>query len=572
MPRSSNYRTIPVWLHLQVWLIRLVTIALVLLLVAPVYAQESDLAGNSVDGYPVVLDGEVLFRVKQGVPGLASAEERAKIINQRLLTAANNSEIAPNEIRADALGKTPVIKIGDAPLLTIDPRDRSSDEPLPVMADKLVQKLRSKVQEYRQSRSVEQTVRGILFAVLSTVALIIFTIAVQRTAHRLLVRIQAARRADALDVRLQDTQFLDSDATGFLLKGLVKLFRLVLILGSLYLYIPFILSQFPATRRLGQSIFNDIAYRSNGMIQAFVQYLPNFVMVVIIGFFTYYVIQFVKLVLRGLARDNAYPWFYPEWTQPTTRLATFLILAIAAVIAAPFLPGFGSPAFQGISLFVGALFTLGSSSAVANAISGIILIYTRAFRLGDLIRIGDVVGQVIEKSLFVTRIMTFKNEINTIPNAVILGTQVTNYNAAARDENQYLVLYTTITLGYDVPWRKIHEVMIKAAIDVPGIVSEPPPFVLQTALNDFNVSYELNAHTDRPELMPQIYSKLHQNLQDYCNQADIEILSPGYTSIRDGNHTTIPADYLPDNYRSPAFQIQSHNGQPQSISERVRNE
>ena len=291
----------------------------------------------------------------------------------------------------------------------------------------------------------------------------------------------------------------------------------------------------------------------------FVQYLPNLAVILIIAVLTYYIVQFAKLVITELGRDDAYPWFYPEWIQPTIRLATILLIIVGCIIAAPYLPGFNSPAFQGVSLFLGALFTLGSSSAIANAIAGVILIYTRAFRIGDIIQLGDTTGEVIEKSLFVTRILTFKREVITVPNASVLNSNVINFNAISRESNNHLVLHTTITLGYDIPWRKVHEVLIKAARMTTGIVSDPFPFVLQTALNDFNVSYELNAYSNCPQFMPQVYSDLHQNIQDCCNQAGIEILSPSYSALRDGNHSTIPSDYLPPDYNSPGFQIHNPN-------------
>ncbi|GAB4376789.1 MAG: mechanosensitive ion channel family protein [Elainellaceae cyanobacterium] len=523
----------------------------------PVHAQQSSPVGNQIDGYPVVLDGETLFRIRQGIPDIVSAEERAQVINERLIQVTNDDSVSPETIRVEEQDDTSVIFAGDTVLFTVRESDRVGDLSRQATAEKSVQIMQAAVAQYRQSRSTEQIVRGMILAVLSTIALIISLLLLQRFLSRLLIKIRAARQADALDFRIQGFQLLGSNAMGYLLSGIVRLLRLVLVITSLYLYTPFLLSQFPATRAIGRSIFDDIAVRINRLATAFVEYLPNLAVIAIIIVLTYYVIQFAKLVITELGRDGAYPWFYPEWIQPTNRLATILLIAIACIIAAPYFPGFNSPAFQGVSLFLGALFTLGSSSAVANAIAGVILIYTRAFRIGDIIQIGETTGEVIEKSLFVTRILTFKQEVITVPNASVLNSNVVNFNTISRESNNYLLLHTTITLGYDVPWRKVHEVLIKAATATPGIVPEPEPFVLQTGLNDFNVSYELNAHSDRPQLMPMIYSELHQNIQDYCNQAGIEILSPGYSSIRDGNHSTIPSDYLPDDYTPPMFQFPS---------------
>jgi len=388
----------------------------------------------------------------------------------------------------------------------------------------------------------------------------VFLAGLQRLVSRLLIRVRAARQADALNWRFQNIQLLSSNVTSYLLGGLVRLTRLVLVLGALSIYVPFLLSQFPTTRPFGKGLLTNIANQLQLFVDAIARYFPNLITIAIIALITNYVIEFAKLVISELGRDDVYPWFYPEWIQPTMRLVSFCIIAIACVIAAPFLPGFGSPAFQGVSIFLGALFTLGSSSAVSNAIAGVILIYTRAFRIGDVIRIGDITGKVLDKSLFVTRIARFPQEIVVIPNTAVLNGNVINFSSVPRTMGSHLALHSTVTLGYDLPWREVEEVLIKAAIATPGILSDPSPFVLQTGLNDFNVSYQINAFTDCPEVMPVTYTKLHQNIQDYCNASGIEIMSPNYFALRDGNHSTIPADHLPSDYITPGFQVNHQNG------------
>jgi len=574
----------PIQRRFQAWLILCITIWFLVVSIHPIFAQpaaqpiaqtpippaaqaESSLsqkssAANQVDGYPVMLNGNLLFRIKHGIPGIVTAEERAAVINERLMKVVNDDSISPETIRIEERDNISVVLANDTVLFTVRDLDREDQQSHQDIAKKNTSVVQSAMAQYRQEHSTEQIIRGMILAVLSTIALAWFLVLLQRFLSRLLIQIRAARRADALDVRIQNFQILGSDATSYLLVIVVRILRLALILGSLYLYIPFVLSQFPATKAIGNSIFNDIAQRINQLTIGFVHYLPNLAVIIIIAVVTYYVIQFAKLVITELGRDDAYPWFYPEWVQPTNRLATILLIVVGCIVAAPYLPGFNSPAFQGVSLFLGALFTLGSSSAIANAIAGVILIYTRAFRIGDIIRLGDTTGEVIEKSLFVTRILTFKREVITIPNAAVLSSNVVNFNAISRESSNHLLLHTTITLGYDIPWRTIHETLIQAATATPGILSEPSPFVLQTGLNDFNVAYELNAYSDCPELMPKVYSDLHQNIQDYCNQAGIEILSPGYSAIRDGNHSTIPSEYLPADYSTPAFQIYRSDHKP----------
>jgi small-conductance mechanosensitive channel len=536
---------------------------------SPVPSQA--VVGNVVDGFPVVLDGEPLFYVRQGIAGVTSAEERAAIITQRVRAIAADPTFTPATIRAEPEENQSVVLVGDMVLFTVREDDAGAyGRSHPELAADAVERIQQGVVSYREQRSIQRIVTSLGMTILSTIGVFLVLRGILFGSSRLLTYIRRQRNANTLAIRIHSAQVLGSGATSYLLGGLVRLLRLGLILLALYLYVPFVLSQFPATAEFGDSLLQDMAFRLSFLAQGFVAYLPELAMLGVIAVVTYYVIEFARQVIVELGRHDVYPWFYPEWIQPTIRLAMLLIVAIALVIAGPYLPGFGSPAFQGISIFLGALLTLGSSSAVANALSGIILIYTRAFQLRDFIRINDVVGEVEDKSLFVTRVLTPKQETVTIPNASVLNSNVINYSAICRESHGYLLLHTTITLGYDLPWRKVHKVLIEAALATPDISPVPEPFVLQTALNDFNVSYELNAHTAHPEKMPVIYSHLHQNIQDFCNAADIEILSPTFSALRDGNHSTIPADYLPADYAAPAFVVKGTNGQPPLADSRVK--
>jgi small-conductance mechanosensitive channel len=518
--------------------------------------------GNSIDGFPVLLDGKVLFTVKEGIPGVTTAEERANIISQRILTAAQDPTVSPDSIRASTEDNQSIVLAGDTVIFTVRAEDEQAlGIPHPKLANEAVGRIQQELIIYREQRSLWRLLSSIVITVLSTIAIFLFLKGLLFSTSKALTKLQQRQEAGTLSVQFRSTQMLGAGATSYLVGGLIRLLRIGLILVALYVYVPFVLSQFPATKALGESVLQNIASRVHLLTEGFVAYLPKLAILVIFALITYYVIEFAKQVIVELGRHDVYPWFYPEWVQPTIRLVSMLIVAIAMVIAAPLLPGFGSPSFQGISLFVGALLTLGSSSAVANALAGIILIYTRAFQLGDFIRIDTIIGEVKDKSLFVTRILTPKQETVTIPNSSVLNNNVTNYSAICRESNGFLLLHTTVTLGYDVPWRKIHQVLIEAAKATSYIEQEPAPLVLQTNLNDFNVSYELNAYTAYPVKMPAIYSELHQNVQDKCNEAGIEIMSPTFSALRDGNHSTIPADYLPEDYVPPGFVVNGSNRQ-----------
>ncbi|MFM6056901.1 MAG: mechanosensitive ion channel family protein, partial [Microcystis aeruginosa] len=327
----------------------------------------------------------------------------------------------------------------------------------------------------------------------------------------------------------------------------------------LYFYLTFILRLFPWTRKFGDGFLQYFFRALEVFSQEIAKYLPNIFIILLVVFITHYLLRAIRPFFTALERENlVIHGFYPDWAKPTYNLLSLLIIALAIVIAFPYLPGFNSPAFQGVSVFLGVLFSLGSTSAIANVVGGIILIYTRSFQLGDKISIGDVIGDVIEKGLLVTRIRTPSNKIITIPNSSLLNTNVINFSVSQREFKEPLILQTTVTLGYDLPWRKVHATLKEAALATQFIVSEPAPFVLQTSLDDFYVSYQLNAYTDHPNKMVYIYSELHQNIQDKCNEVGIEIMSPHYKALRDGNHSTIPENYLPEDYQSPAFGIQSN--------------
>ncbi len=225
------------------------------------------------------------------------------------------------------------------------------------------------------------------------------------------------------------------------------------------------------------------------------------------------------------------------------------------MLISPYMPGFGSPAFQGISIFFGILLSLGSTAAIANMVAGAALTYMRPFKVGDRVKIADTIGDVVEKTLLITRVQTVKNVEVTIPNAMVLGSHMINFSVLAQESK--LIIHTAITIGYDVPWRQVHELLIAAAQGTQGVVPEPPPFVIQTSLNDFSVSYELNVYTADAQRLLAIQSDLHQNIQDKFNEAGVEIMSPTYAAVRDGNQVTIPDDYLPKTYEAQGFRIAS---------------
>ncbi len=367
-------------------------------------------------------------------------------------------------------------------------------------------------------------------------------------------RLEAEKGNRLKGFKFQSVQIFTAEQLTSFLLGVNRYLRYVVNILLFLIYLTGVFSVFPQTRGIVTNVLASLTQIIQLGWQSFINYLPSLLNLIIIVLVTYYFLKLIRFVFGEIEKGTiAFAGFHRDWAIPTYQLLRFVVIALALVIAFPYLPGSGSPAFQGVSVFVGLLFSLGSTSVVSNIVSGVVLTYTRSFRVGDRVKIADTIGDIIEKGLLVTRVRTIKNVEITIPNSMVMSSHIVNYSAVSKERG--LILNTTITLGYDISWRLIHQTLIKAAQATNGILSEPRPFVLQTSLDDFYVSYELNAYTDQPNKMAVVYSELHQNIQDACNEAGIEILSPHYKALRDGNQSTIPADYLPKDYQAPPFNL-----------------
>jgi len=367
---------------------------------------------------------------------------------------------------------------------------------------------------------------------------------------------QQGKRLKALVFK--DYEYLGEERVVSLVVLTARVIRLALLLFIVYLLLPLLFSLFPWTQGIAQTLFGYILNPLKNIGNAFLNYIPNLLYITVIVVVAYYLLKLLKFFHVEIAKERLkIPGFYPEWARPTYNLIKIVVLALTFIAIWPFLPQSETAIFKGVSTFFGLLIALGGAGAFSNIISGLVLTYMRSFKIGDRVRIGDVVGDVKEKTLLNTRIKTIKNEIVTIPNSQMLNSHTMNYSTA-NDENG-LMLYTTLTIGYDVPWREVHKLLIAAALETEHIKKLPKPFVLQTSLDDFYVSYQLNARTREIHKMALIYSELHKNIQDQFNEAGIEIMSPHYSAIRDGNQIAISSDKLPENYKAPGFNIGDWN-------------
>jgi small-conductance mechanosensitive channel len=387
-----------------------------------------------------------------------------------------------------------------------------------------------------------QTLQNIGLAVAAVALLLLFIYIINRAFKLVYKKINALAGDKINGLRLKNYQFLSPKYTASLIIGGLKILRLLIILIVFYFWLPLLFSIFHWTKDISNTLISYAIGPLKSLGTSFIDYLPSLFFIGIVFFIVRFINKLINFFTKEITNERLkLDGFYKEWAKPTSVIVKLIIYVFALVFVFPYLPGSDSPAFQGVSIFVGVLLSLGSTGFVANAVGGLMIIYMRPFIIGDVIKIGDNLGTVVSKGMLVTRLNTPKNEEISVPNKMVVEGQIVNYSS--EEKGVGIFMHTTVTLGYDVSWRKVHEVMIEAATRTSDIIDDPKPFVLQTALNDFNVAYELNAYTKNPSKMGATYSELHQNLQDCLNENGIEILSPHYRLQRTSNETTIPKEY-----------------------------
>lgn len=546
----------------KVWTVCGLVVLLLCCLPQPGYAKKGEKAvqpstkpsAKPVAQAPVTVNGKAIFDV-QGVLSFP-AQARADAISKRIKNLSEEQLFKTESIQVSDSTGTSEIMAGDVVLMTVTDQDAQlAGKPRHDLAVFYADQIRQSLESLRKDYSLKSLILGGVYALITTVILILILRLMAKLFPKFYRRLHAWRGTYIPSLRIQKFELLPAERiTGFLV-GLAKLIRLVVTIDVIYVYTSLMLGFFPWTRGYSRTLVHYVVSPLKVIGDTVLGYLPNLIFIVVISVVSYYVIKFIRILFSEIGKSTiTFESFHPEWAKPTYKIARFMILAVTAIAIFPYLPGAKSPAFQGISIFLGVLFSLGSTSAVANIVAGVILTYMRAFRLGDRVQIADTVGDVMESSLLVTRIRTIKNVEITIANSMVLNSHIINYSGSVHPDG--LILHTTVTIGYDAPWRKVHELLIGAALATENILKKPQPFVLQTALDDFYVHYQINAYTDKPSLMAKTYSDMHQNIQDKFNEAGVEIMSPHASMVRDGNRVALPDDYLPEGYRAPRFRVE----------------
>jgi hypothetical protein len=494
-------------------------------------------------GVPVVVEGDTLFYLYTKRGGYTPLQ-RAEMIDATIMQLGKRFTLHPDSVYIESSDIVTDLMYGNKVIASFTDQDglwegRSREQLATDKRKIVVQKLK----ELKEEHSLWQLGKRILYFVLVLAGQYLLFWLTGWLFRKLKVRIQKLKDTRLKPISIQNYELLDTQRQVNLLIFLSNLLRYVIMLLQLLITVPLLFAIFPQTKGLAYQIFSYIWNPIKNILVGIVDYIPNLFAILIICFAVKYLVRLVHYLSREVEAGRLkFGGFYPDWAMPTYHIIRFLLYAFMIAMIYPYLPGAKNGVFQGISVFVGLIISLGSSTVIGNVIAGLVITYMRPFKLGDRIQLNDTTGNVIEKTPLVTRIKTPKNEVVTIPNSFIMSSHTVNYSASAREYG--LIIHSEVTIGYDVPWRQVHQLLIEAALNTPGVIDDPRPFVLETSLSDWYPVYQINAYIREADKLAQIYSDLHQNIQDRFNEAGVEIMSPHYMAMRDGNESTIPKDDL----------------------------
>ena len=496
--------------------------------------QSKDITGSSA---PVIFRSDTLLVLKNGLGNL-SVNDRAVKVTEKLKRFSNRYNASQDSVYLVKKEGYYELMINEEKAFVITQEDAKAEKiPLAMYADVVFEKFEEILVKV-DVLTPREWIHRIGYFTLSFIALLIFIKLLNWLFIKLDKRLSKIEKSFLKKNRNILKYFIPKDTVNIFV-FLSKIVRIGILVLVLMMYSPFMFSFFPWAEKIVDLFYGYISSPVKYVFNSFVDFIPSLFFIVVIIMIARYIVRVGKDIAIDVEEGKfKLPNFHKDWAQPTVKIFSILVYAISLVVIFPHLPGSGSSAFQGVSIFIGAIISFGSTSAIANIIAGIVITYMRPFQLGDRVKIDGMIGDVIDKTILVTHLRTLKNEAVTIPNANILVGNITNYS---KNKDKNILLYTTITLGYDLPWQTAEKLLLKAAGNVKFALKDPPPFVLQKSLDDYYVSYELNISTNKPKKMPLIYSEIHKNILEVFNEAGVEILSPAYMSARDGSLTTVPS-------------------------------
>ena len=505
----------------------------------PVFGQESpnavaasrdavaaDEDSNGVLWADVVIDGKALFSVR-GVRAYP-AERRAEEIENRIKAVAGNSKIGANSLTLEDHPEGTWIVADGQRILAVLNEDASIEgiSPRP-LAEIYRGRISEAIEAYRRDRRPGFLLWRVLYVLVATLVLLVALRFGRWIVALLRAGFERRYRARIEGFEHKAHHLIKVKQIWQVLVGLLNFAYGLTIAVAVYVYLHRVFSLFPWTRSFANNMYQMAVDPLRTMGSGLVGIIPNLVFLGILVVITHYGLKLIRALFDSVgAGTMTWKGFDPEWALPTYRLVRLLVIAFAVVVAYPYIPGSESGAFKGVSLLIGVIFSLGSSSLIGNLVAGYSMTYRRAFRVGELVKIGEHIGNVEQIRLLVTHLRTRKNEEVIIPNSSILGSEVINYSSIA--DARGLILHTIVGIRYDVPWRQVEAMLLEAAARTEGLRRDPSPFVLQMELRDFCVAYEINVSCDKPHSMLAFKTALHRNILDVFNEYGIQVMVPAY--------------------------------------------
>ncbi len=399
------------------------------------------------------------------------------------------------------------------------------------LADFYSEKITTSFYKIKKDRNIWIIILRI-FLVILVIGMIWAILKLINRGYTLLYRLIIEKQDQFLrDLSYKDYTFMTASQELKIVVTFLQVFRWIVVILLIYMLLPILFSIFPFSRGWATALFEIVWDPVKFMFVSVWNYIPHLFTIIVIYLVFKYLIRFVKYIFSEIADGKLkIAGFHTDWAQPTFNIIRFLLYAFMFVLIFPYLPGSDSRVFQGVSVFLGVLFSLGSSSAIGNIIAGLVITYMRPFKIGDRIKIGDVSGNVVEKTMLVTRLQTPNNEFITIPNSAVLSGNTVNYSTVAKTDG--LILTTNVTVSYRIAWQDVHDALLEAASRTSNLMTYKKHFVLQEAFNDYSINYQLNVYTAESNAQSPIYSELHQHIQDVFKERDIEIITPEYRVSR----------------------------------------
>jgi small-conductance mechanosensitive channel len=489
---------------------------------------------NIVTGVPVVIEEDTLFYIYTNRGGL-SPEQRALQVRKAVVELGKKYTTVPDSVFVLSEEFTTDIMYEKQVIISLTDKDGiwmnlSRDQLAAQDRDLIVDALKA----LQDKHGLMRMIKNILLFILVLLSQYILIVLTNYCFRKLRQKIDTIKDKYLKSVFIRNYEFLSIDRQEKVIFFLLNILRYIIIIVQLIISIPLLFSIFPQTEDLAMQIFSYILTPAKRIGWSIIYYIPNLFVIAIIWFLIHYIMKGVGYLAKEIEVGRLkISGFYQDWARPTYSIIRVLLYAFMLVLIYPYLPSSNSKIFQGVSVFLGLIVSFGSSSAIGNLVAGMIITYMRPFKIGDRIKINDVVGNVTEKTPIVTRIRTLKNEIVTIPNSTVINSQTTNLSESAK--TQGLIIHFDVSFSYETPWRTVHQLLIDAAEKTEGVMKTPHPFVLETAFNDFYVVYQINAYINDANRITQITTHLYQNIQDTFNAAGINIMSPHYYKIQGEN-------------------------------------